>query len=542
MAKVDYLQKAKDYAISRGGECLATEYVSVRTKTQWNCSNPNHPIFENDFQIIARGSWCVLCHREEVSKKYTLSNGLEKCQAHAIKNGGQCLSTEYKNAKTKMKWQCKYNHTWESNYDHTVTRDRWCQQCHYDKAIISDGFKKITALAKINGGSVKVDITDEIKLHSQLEFKCANAEHKPWIAEYRNVMNGTWCPYCAGKFNQEEYLELAKKYANSKGGSCLSTIYENQNTKLEFKCHNSNHKSWFTCYNKIVQHNAWCKECRYENNQPVRDNYLKKAQEHAISKGGACLSNTYINTKTKLLWQCSNKNHKPWEATYGNIVNSNKWCPRCSGQFSPEEMLENAKQHALSKHGQCLSTEYITTKHLEWKCSIDSHKPFKASHSNVLNHNLWCSECHNSKYIQENYYRVILENLLDFELKKSKPSWNINPHTGFLLELDGYNECHKFGFEYQGRQHFQDNIFKNGDLESIKKRDKAKKENCLKNNVFLLIINANRKYSTIEKMINHTIDLLTAHGFAYFLDKDLIIKKINDLYITKDGFKNLFKK
>lgn len=180
--------------------------------------------------------------------------------------------------------------------------------------------------------------------------------------------------------------------------------------------------------------------------------------------------------------------------------------------------------------------------YLLWKCNISTHKEFKATYTNVINNNLWCAECHNSKYIQENYYRVIFENLLGFELKKAKPKWNINPETNFLLELDGYNETHKFAFEYQGRQHFQDNIFKNSDLENIKKRDKAKKLNCHQNNVFLLIINADSKYKTPEKMIANAVNILESYNLNYYLDKDLIIKQINDLYITKDGFKNFFNK
>lgn len=35
MAKVDYLEKAKEYAKSRGGECLATEYVNFQEKLEW---------------------------------------------------------------------------------------------------------------------------------------------------------------------------------------------------------------------------------------------------------------------------------------------------------------------------------------------------------------------------------------------------------------------------------------------------------------------------------------------------------------------------
>ncbi|MCP4898302.1 MAG: hypothetical protein GY906_15115, partial [bacterium] len=40
--------------------------------------------------------------------------------------------------------------------------------------------------------------------------------------------------------------------------------------------------------------------------------------------GGKCLSDTYINTHTKLLWEC--KQGHQWEAKPSNIK-SGRWCP-----------------------------------------------------------------------------------------------------------------------------------------------------------------------------------------------------------------------
>ena len=64
----------------------------------------------------------------------------------------------------------------------------------------------------------------------------------------------------------------------------------------------------------------------------------------------------------------------------------------------------------------------------------------------------------------------------------------INPITGKKLELDGYNEEHKFAFEFQGRHHFEENVFKSSNLQDIQYKDKIKKENCIINNTFLFIM------------------------------------------------------
>lgn len=534
--KEELLQRAKDYALSKGGECLATEYISAKTKDKWKCKNPNHPIFETDFQCVTRGNWCVLCHLEEQAKKNSLSNGLELAQEHAAKEGGLCLSTEYKNAKTKMKWQCKANHIWEAAYDHVVNGGRWCKQCFLDESIIQDAYEQIQKRLKKEGkATAKISIEDKIKGHTKIEWSCENENHKPWFAEFRNVITkGGWCPYCAGKFSQDEYLELAQERAISKGGECLSTKYENQYTQLEWKCKTPKHPSWFSRYDKMMEHDSWCKECKYEEDQPIRDEYLKKAKKHALSKKGECLSTEYINSKTKLLGSCENKAHKPWEALYHNVTGTlDRWCPRCADQYSPEEWIEKAQKHALSKGGQFLSTKFKTVKdHYLWKCNDLSHPAWNTSMSNVLNGGTWCPECGVNIYYKENNTRIILEYLLGFELKRIRPKWNINPTTNNALELDGYNEKEKFAFEFQGRHHFDENVFNGSNLENVQYKDKTKKENCLKNEVFLLIIDDNEKINLIEDWISYIVEVLEENNINF--NREFNYKELLNLIIEKN--------
>jgi hypothetical protein len=54
--KQQYLENAKSYAISRGGECLATEYLTAKTKTQWKCANKNYPSWHRNISIINKNS------------------------------------------------------------------------------------------------------------------------------------------------------------------------------------------------------------------------------------------------------------------------------------------------------------------------------------------------------------------------------------------------------------------------------------------------------------------------------------------------------
>jgi len=49
-------------------------------------------------------------------------------------------------------------------------------------------------------------------------------------------------------------------------------------------------------------------------------------QQFAKRKGGKCLSEEYINAKTKLEWECR-KGHR-WFATPDNVTRGT-WCPIC---------------------------------------------------------------------------------------------------------------------------------------------------------------------------------------------------------------------
>lgn len=68
-------------------------------------------------------------------------------------------------------------------------------------------------------------------------------------------------------------LETAKTYGLSKGGKCLSTEYIDTKTKMEWKCHNTNHKTWKALYRSVVSTGTWCPECGINRN--VQENKVK---------------------------------------------------------------------------------------------------------------------------------------------------------------------------------------------------------------------------------------------------------------------------
>jgi hypothetical protein len=87
---------------------------------------------------------------------------------------------------------------------------------------------------------------------------------------------------------------------------------------------------WWLCDNghetqaRIYQRvSTQCIDC---SNQRILT--IEEMRDLASKKGGECLSSTYINNQTYLLWQCKEK-HPPWKAKARDIQRG-RWCPYCS--------------------------------------------------------------------------------------------------------------------------------------------------------------------------------------------------------------------
>jgi len=375
---------------------------------------------------------------------------------------GKCLSTEYKNTKTKMNWKCSKNHEWEACMDH-INRGSWCPHCS-GKAPLT--LKECQDLAESKGG---LCLSTEYKNNrTKMNWKCSNGHE--WEACMDQIKNqNTWCPYCAG--NVTLTLKDCQEMAESKDGLCLSTEYKNALTKMNWKC-SKNHE-WEARMHDI-KYGSWCPHCA-----GTALLNIKQCQDLAHSKDGKCLSTEYKNTKTKMKWKCS-KGHE-WEACMGDIKNQNQWCPYCAGKAPLT--LKECQDLAESKGGLCLSTEYKNNRtKMKWKCS-KGHE-WEARMCDIKNQNTWCPQC--SGYRSEELCREIIEDNLLEKFPKKRPDWLHG------LELDGYNEELNIAFEYNGIQHYEYNEhFHKGDLanlETQKARDRDKYRLCREHKVNLVII------------------------------------------------------
>lgn len=378
---------------------------------------------------------------------------------------------------------------------------------------------------------------DYENIQSKLEWKCSNEKHNSWLSTYSNiVINGSWCMQCALEASKDQNgLIRAQEYARSKGGKCLANEYKNIRARTQWKCHDPNHPIFEATF-RIANSGNWCPQCAYQkiSDKKKFKHGLTLAQEYAQSRGGKCLSKEYINSREKLQWKCHDPSHPIWEGSYGGVALRKVWCSKCGNKESGQKHinpngLKIAQEYAQSRGGKCLSTNYIDSREkLEWKCANEGHKSWFAR-VNIIRDNNWCPDCAKFFY-KEHKIRTLLEHVLGIKLPKSRPKWNINQKTNLPLELDGYNEESKIAFEFQGEQHYKETTFLNaGNLEYTKYKDEVKKQNCLKNNVVLIVIDDVFDLNNNDLIVNYVLKLLQ--------DSNIPIKK----EIQKNEIDKIFK-
>jgi len=326
-------------------------------------------------------------------------------------------------------------------------------------------------------------------LDSKTKLKWQCKEGHVWKAIPSDIKRRHWCPICGDA--QKSTIEKMRKIARDREGKCLSSKYINNHTKLEWKC-KAGHV-WEATPTDI-NGGHWCPKCGVSRRADALRSTIIEMQRMARTKGGECLSLKYINSNTKLRWQCS-EGHI-WEAAPRD-VKTGHWCPKCAGvqKLTIEEMRNVAK----TRGGKCLSKEYIgnDTK-LKWCCKY-GHEWEATSHK--IKSGKWCPFCLGGIGRSEKICRKHFEIIFDEKFPKKKPRWLM--FRGTRLELDGYCEKLKLAFEYQGAQHYKKIDFFIRKLKLQKEYDQIKTRLCRNNSVTLIKIPYTVKF---EKMADYIIE------------------------------------
>lgn len=247
--------------------------------------------------------------------------GIAAAQALAASRGGMCLSENYKDTKSNLRWRCARQHEWEAKLGPMRYAKSWCPHCVGTARL---GLDVAQNVAKSHGGLCLSDVYVNVK--TPLTWQCASGHE--WHAPLAYLRTGRWCPQCAGAGVVEKALQEARELAAEKRGTCISRGYVNVKAPLQWQCTEGH--AWCAALAN-VKRGTWCPHCAH--NAPL---HIGIAESIALVRGGRCLSELYVNARSLLHWQCS-WGHR-WFAALSDIKNKETWCPYCSAGKSEQSV------------------------------------------------------------------------------------------------------------------------------------------------------------------------------------------------------------
>jgi hypothetical protein len=114
------LADMQELARSRGGECLSTVYLDIKTPLLWRCQN-GHEWYR--ISRIIQTSWCAQCHFDGKRTK------IEDIKAWASTRGLTCLSDEHIDHRKPLNWRCDRGHEWQALWKGFKRAERASEPC-----------------------------------------------------------------------------------------------------------------------------------------------------------------------------------------------------------------------------------------------------------------------------------------------------------------------------------------------------------------------------------------------------------------------------
>lgn len=354
------------------GKCIDLNYVNSQHLMKWQCADGH--IFKKGWSQIKAGAWCPNCTRfvsEEICRSFMEAvfnrKFLKVRPAWLLNEKGNRMELDGYNKSLKLAFEHNGEHHYEEGYftkdlatrtkdddkksklcqahginlviftniplkestekildhlkstleDHHVTNVKSVADNIFSLESIKSptNIRQFHQIAKRNNGV----FLDEIYLgvDHEYNFICMLGHH--FKKRGARIKEGAWCPQCA-KNAAGSYNKVAA-FALKKGGKLLSTSYQGALINLDWQCAKGH--TFSQRPTNILTMGTWCPKCA-TNNPPN----INEIAQLADARGGKLLSTTYVNSKTKLNWEC--RYGHQWPALYSNIKKG-RWCPTCGG-------------------------------------------------------------------------------------------------------------------------------------------------------------------------------------------------------------------
>lgn len=197
----------------------------------------------------------------DLKDSYKGNTKLDRADNLAKQKGGRLIDSTLQ-TDLKYEWECDKKHTWKTTCA-SILKGSWCYECQGKTQWSLDKFKN---LVESKGGIL---LSDTFKITGRVRLKCK--EGHEWNAFSSSIVFGRWCKICSilnRKSKVFRTIEDMKRIAESRHGKCLSDIYIDNNTKLDWECARSHR--WKAKPRSVINDRSWCKKCSYEARRKIK--------------------------------------------------------------------------------------------------------------------------------------------------------------------------------------------------------------------------------------------------------------------------------
>jgi hypothetical protein len=244
-------------------------------------------------------------------------------------------------------------------------------------------------------------LTEQYKNSDTLMAWQCGQRHQ-WQAKGFDIKTGAWCPICYKVDRAIAMTALAAMH----GGECQSS-YEDEATFLTWRCAEGH------CWSSLphmVEKGVWCQQCVLQKTS----NKIEAVHQLAQKLGEVCLSQQYINDRTRLLWRCKNGHSK--DAIYATVLRGYS-CMQCDRQHRKDRLFARLVDLARELGGDCLSETYENAKeYFRWRCG-EGHEWVGTGAS--IKKGYWCALCAGYTLIKVEGGASVLSSLTSNERQKS---------------------------------------------------------------------------------------------------------------------------
>ena len=198
----DRLMKLIQLTKERGGKIISTKrHFTTTEKVTIECAE-GHRSKKAVYNLL-EGSWCARCHLANfperlksdgmASKKRSKQPMFERIAETAKAHGGRCLSTEYKNLRSHLEWECSKGHRWKGPAQSVLYNGAWCNVCSLQARPKGITIETLHEFARSHGGELLSE--DYRRNDIKLSWRCSEGHkfQRAWIS-MRRVK--AFCPKC----------------------------------------------------------------------------------------------------------------------------------------------------------------------------------------------------------------------------------------------------------------------------------------------------------------------------------------------------------